>query len=267
MKYIDIHGHINFPDYDTDRAQVIGRANDLDVGIVIVGTDLESSRQAIELAHKNKNMWAVIGQHPTENNVFEYDQFLVLAKDPKVVAIGECGLDYFHSKPEEMSLQRENFLQHIKIANEVNKPLMLHIREAKKAKGQDQQKRSDIPSVGAYLESISILRQYAKVKSNFHFFAGSIDDVKAGLDIGASFSFTGVVTFTKDYDEAIKAIPLENIMTETDCPFVAPTPHRGKRNEPSYVVEVVKSIARIKGLDEKVVAESVVENAKRFFGI
>src|ERR1700728_334172 len=141
MKYIDIHSHVYFPDYDADREEVIARAAKADVGIITVGTDLESSRQAVALAELHENMWAIVGLHPVDANtvpaagisVFDYDAFKALATHPKVVAIGECGLDYFHT-PFDAARQRDVFVQHIKLANEVKKPLMLHVRNAKIAK-------------------------------------------------------------------------------------------------------------------------------------
>ena len=112
-----------------------------------------------------------------------------------------------------------------------------------------------------------MLLDYAKVRANFHFFAGNLDDVRAALEINATFSFTGVLTFAKNYEEVVREIPLDRIMSETDCPYVSPAPYRGKRNEPGYVVEVVKAIARIKGEDEGKVAEQLMENVQSFFAI
>ena len=277
MKYIDIHGHVNFPVYDPDRAEVIKRCDENDIGLINVGTDFETSYSAVELAKKYSNMWAIIGLHPVhageshndptetglnENKqigpksfqVFDSDKFLPLAKDSKVVAIGECGLDYFHSRPEDIDKQKKELEKQIDFANRVNKPLMLHVRNAKAG-----------PS--AYMEVVDMLRARANVRANFHFFAGDIEDLKNILDIGGTVSFTGVITFARNYDELIKYAPKDRIMTETDCPFVAPAPYRGKRNEPSYVIEVVKTIAKIRGEDEDVVAKQLVQNAKDFFSI
>ncbi len=274
MKYIDIHGHIQFAAYDADRDAVIQRARDASVGIISVGTDLELSRKAIQLAEQNQDMWAIVGLHPVycgeshndpqetgdegdhsrPKQEFNYEAFKKLAEHPKVVAIGECGLDFFHSQPEDIAFQREVFIQHIKLANEVGKPLMLHVRNSKTL--------TDLGS--AYLESLKILKEHATVKANFHFFAGTLEEMKAIIDAGHYVSFTGVLSFAKNYDELIKTVPMNRIMTETDCPYVAPAPYRGKRNEPSYVTEVVKAIARIRGEDE-VVAKQVMENAREFF--
>ena len=263
MKYIDIHGHVNFPDYDADREAVFARAKDAGVGMIIIGTDLESSKRAIELAEKHDDVWATVGVHPTDDvaAVFDYDSFKKLAEHPKVVAIGECGLDYFHPKSMsgvniDLGAQRELFLKHISLANEINKPLMLHVRNGVgSANG------------GAYQEAVAILKQHSKVRANFHFFAGTMEDARAILEIGGMVSFTGVVTFARSYDDLIKNIPPDRMMSETDCPFVSPTPYRGKRNEPVYVVEVMKSIASIRRENEPEVAKQLLENAVSFFGL
>ncbi len=268
MKYIDIHSHVYFPDYDADREEAISRARDADVGVITVGTDLESSTKAIALAEKHENMWAVVGLHPVDANesnigaIFDYDAFKKLALHPKVVAIGECGLDYFHA-PFDAGRQREIFIQHIKLANEVKKPLMLHVRNAKKT--------GIAGATGnAYEEAVAILREHAKVPFDFHFFAGTAVDLKNIIDAGGSVSFTGVITFVRDYDELVKTVPLDRIMSETDAPFVSPTPHRGKRNEPAYVIEVAKKIAKIRqkeGEDPSVILSALVKNAKKFFSV
>lgn len=291
MKYFDIHGHLNFAKYDGDREEAISRARELGVGMITVGTDHESSKRAVELAEKHKDIWATVGIHPTEVNATRADagvtlrsssrtphsasqsrslpgrarsvrypldggglQIAEFVDSKKVVAIGECGLDYFHSKSEDIENQKKMFEEHIVLANEVNKPLMLHIRNGK-------------TGGNAYQEAIKILNEHAKVRANFHFFAGTIQDLKDILDMGGTVSFTGVITFTSDYDELVKYAPLGQIMSETDCPFVAPTPHRGKRNEPVFVVETVKAMARIRGGEEAEVAEQLARNATEFFNL
>ncbi|MBP6858876.1 MAG: TatD family hydrolase [Candidatus Pacebacteria bacterium] len=256
--YIDIHGHINFPDYDIDRQVAIERAQEAGVGMITVGTGIESSRQAIKLAEAHENMWAIVGIHPTDAKDLtdtEFSELQELAAHPKVVAIGECGLDYFHSQPEEMGKQRDIFIQHIELANSVNKPLMLHVRNGKTAEHN------------AYQEVIAILKEKAKVHANFHFFAGTLQDAQDIIAMGNTVSFTGVLSFARNYDEIVKNIPLESIMSETDCPFVAPVPYRGKRNEPSYVIETVKKIAEIRGEDLSIVSSTLLNTAKKFFKI
>jgi TatD DNase family protein len=257
IQFIDIHGHVNFPDYGNEKDAVIKRALDKGVSMITVGTDVKTSMESLNLAKETENIWATVGIHPADNRddfgSSSINQIESLASDNKVVAIGECGLDYFHSKPEDISLQREIFTKQIELANKVNKPLMLHVRNGKN-------------NSNAYQDALDILKT-AKVPANFHFFAGTLEDMKDILDRGFSISFTGVLTFTRDYDDLVKYAPIERIMSETDCPFVSPAPYRGQRNEPSYVIEIVKAIAKIRNEDEKVVSGQLLDNAKKFFGI
>lgn len=255
MKFIDIHCHLDFPDYSKDQEEVIKRTLDARGGMINVGVDVETSQSVVSLAHTYPNMWATVGVHPTDNKT-EQDFSLLekLAQDPKVVAIGECGLDFARTGEEDKLRQYEIFKKHIELANKVGKPLMLHVRNGK-------------IDTGAYKEALKLLKEFARVPFNFHFFAGSIDDLKEILAVGGTISLTGVLTFTKDYDEVVRQVPLDRFMTETDAPFAAPVPYRGKRNEPLYVQEVIKAIARIKGESEEKVAQLSVDNARRMFGI
>ena len=255
MRYIDIHCHLNLPEYDTDIDEVISRVQKEDVGIINVGIDALTTKRGIELANKNSNMWATSAIHPSNTNEgCDMDIIKKLGQDKKVVAIGECGLDYLRSREEDIPKQKEIFLKHIEIANELGKPLMLHIRNGKNNKD-------------AYKDSIDILKKYSKVNANFHFFAGTLDDLKSILEIGCSVSFTGVITFTKDYDNLVRYTPIDRINSETDSPYVAPIPHRGKRNEPSFVKEVAHKIADIREEPREDIKKSLVDNAKRMFSI
>lgn len=285
LKYFDIHGHLNFSAYDADRPslpasreEAVKRAQSSGVGMITVGTQLDTSKSAVELAEKYENMWATVGLHPVHTSRSHHDAqelgeggsppaggftsrgevpdieaYRALANNPKTVAIGECGLDYYRLEEDSIAKQRAVFESMIDLANDVKKPLMLHIRSGS--------------GKSAYNDACRILKSRAKVPGDLHFFAGSIEEAKRFLDLGFSFSFTGVVTFTKDYDEIVKYLPLDRIMSETDCPYVTPIPYRGKRNEPVYVIEVVKSIARIRGENEDTVAGQLLRNASRFFNI
>jgi len=246
--------------------------------MINVGTQVDTSKKAVEIAHQYKEgVYAIIGLHPihtdisyhdkeelgeagkeftSRGEIFDENVYLELLKDPKVVAIGECGLDYFHMEPGSIEKQKKAFIEQVELANKINKPLMLHIRNNPKDK-----------KIDAYADVLEILKKHSRVKGNVHFFAGSIENAKAFLNYGFTLSFTGVITFTHDYDEIIKNTPLDMIMSETDSPYVAPVPYRGKRNEPSYVNEVVKKIALIKNLTEEKVAETIMANAKRIFKI
>jgi TatD DNase family protein len=170
------------------------------------------------------------------------------------VAIGECGLDYYCLAEDTKAKQRDAFIAQIHLANELNKPLMLHVRG---------ERGDDTP----YLDALEILQKEAKVLGNFHFFAGSLEVAKKIWDAGFTTSFTGVITFARVYEKLITEAPLEMIMVETDCPYATPEPHRGKRNEPLHVLEIVKKIARVRGEDEEVVARALVANTLRIFSL
>jgi TatD DNase family protein len=278
LKYIDIHSHVNFSAFDADRDEVIERALKADTWVINVGTQVDTSKKAVEMANKYpEGVYAIIGLHPihtgasfhdtkelgeggkeftSRGEAFDKDAYRELIKDSKVVAIGECGLDYYRCDTEYVENQRQNFIAQIELANEFNKPLMLHIRNNKEK-----------PEMNAYMDALDILKKHAKVKGDVHFFAGGMEEAKAFTDFGFTLSFTGVITFADQYDEVIKNIPLEMIMSETDSPYITPTPYRGKRNEPVYVREVVKKIAELKGLPEEKVAGQLALNAKRVFGI
>lgn len=255
-KYFDIHSHLNLPDYSADLEEVISRLKETGTHTIVVGVDFESSKRAVELADKYEEIYACIGVHPADNPSasFEVDKFESLISSSKVIAIGECGLDFFHIKKEEdFERQKNLFFEHINFAIKHNKPIMIHSRDA-------------------YEEILEILEPLAKLygsklRGNLHFFTGSLEQAKRYWSIGFSTSFTGVITFARDYDEVIKNAPLNMIMSETDAPWVSPIPYRGKRNEPSYVSEVVKKIAEIRREDLETVQKTLIANTKRIFGI
>ena len=273
-RFFDVHTHVQFAAFDHDREAVIERARAAGVTMINVGTQLNTSRAAIELAHKYPGLSATAGLHPihtsksfhdsdelgggeaakgfsSRGEEFDYDAYKKLAFDSKVVAIGECGLDYFRVNDEEAKKrQKETFLKQIELAKEVKKPLMIHCREA-------------------FSDLIEVLKPNTyNLKSGIvHFFTGSKDDAKRLLEMGFSFTFGGVVTFARDYDEVIKMIPLDRILSETDAPYVSPVPYRGKRNEPAYVVEVVKKLAEIKGISTEEMERRIFENVKEVLKI
>jgi TatD DNase family protein len=275
MRYFDAHTHLNFAAYDADRPEVFARTAEADVGVNIVGTQLDTSKAAVELAHSYPDTWATIGLHPihttrshhdaqelgegnkeftSRGEVFDAQKYLELGRDPKVVAIGECGLDYYRNDPATRSVQEEAFVQQIEVANTLGKPLMLHIRASQGT--QD-----------AYHDAIALVKAHAKVPGDVHFFAGNWDTAKAWLDISFTLSFTGVVTFTHDYDEVVRNAPLDMILSETDAPYVTPAPHRGKRNESAYIPEIVAAIARIRGIGEEEARAAILANVQRLFGL
>lgn len=271
-EFVDIHTHLNFSAFDKDREEVMKRALDAGVHIINVGTQKDTSESAVELARRYKGVYATIGLHPihttrsyydeeelsgggkeftSRDEEFDQDYYEKLGKDKKVVAIGECGLD--NNRNQKLDIgnwkkQIKNFEKQIELAVKLKKPLMLHIRNA-------------------YKDALEILKKYPDLKGNAHFFAGNWDEAKSFLDLGYTLSFTGVITFARDYDEVIKNTSLDMIMSETDAPYVAPTPYRGKRNEPLYVQEVVKKIAEIRGEDYEKMRAALISNAMRVFRI
>ncbi|MDP2705252.1 MAG: TatD family hydrolase [Patescibacteria group bacterium] len=254
--FFDIHSHIQLPEFDSDRDAVIQRLREQNTWTITVGTDKESSKKAVESTQLFSGIFAAIGQHPTDDSeaIFDESFYSQLATDPKTVAIGECGLDYFRAKDdsrEEKKRQKEIFESHIELSLTHNKPLMVHCRDA-------------------YEDVLDILELRHKeaggnLKGNVHFFAGNVDIARRFLSIGFTCSFTGVITFTPDYDEVISYIPLESILSETDSPFVAPVPFRGKRCEPSFVSYVVERISQIKNISLDEAKKAMVDNAFRVF--
>lgn len=256
--HIDAHTHAQFPTYDADRSEVITRAQNAGVAIVNVGADLESSKDAIRVAHEFPGgVFATIGLHPTEteaNGEFDYETYKALAEDSKVVAIGECGLDYFHVEGnlgDAKVQQKKILLKHVELAKEVGKPLMIHCRNA----------------MGDLIEFLySNKAQLNAIPGIMHFFTGTAEEAEALVALGFYFTFGGVITFSNDYNAAIGRIPLNRILSETDAPYVTPVPHRGKRNEPLYVLEVEKRLAELREVPSDTMAEQIMENARRVFG-
>jgi TatD DNase family protein len=254
MKYIDIHSHLGFDDYGTDQKEVIKRIHDADVATIVVGADLESSKEAVKVATENKNIWACIGMHPNHNlkEVFDEKNYEELVRNPKVVAIGECGLEYFKLTGDVERIktkQKENFTKQIEFAIKYKKPLMLHIRDA-------------------HDDAYEILKKYeGKVFGNLHFFTSNLKNAERFIAFGFTISFPGIITYLRDFDKVIKSIPLDKIHAETDSPYAPPLPHRGERNEPAYVIEIYKKIAEIRGEDQEKVRLQLLENARRVFNI
>lgn len=257
--YFDSHSHINDQRFDIDRAEVLQRMKEREVWSLVVGTDRKMSEDAVSLAQTNEGIFASIALHPTDdaNEVFNESVYKNLAKQPKVVAIGECGLDYSRVPEEkreaETLRQTALFEKHIELAIENNLPLMIHCRDAH-------------PDLLEILNSKK--KEHAeKLRGNIHFFSEGPETAQKYFDLDFTISFTGVLTFARNYDETVRYAPLEKILSETDSPYVAPAPYRGKRNEPIYVEEVVKAIAQIRNQDFETVRGAMVQNAMKAFNI
>jgi TatD DNase family protein len=258
-KFFDSHSHVNDARFDSDRAEVLSRMKEREVWSLVVGTDRKMSEDAIAIAQAHDGIFAAVALHPADNfdEIFDEVVYRKLAKEKKVAAIGECGLDYSRvpeeTREEEIHRQSALFEKHLEIAVSNNLPLMIHCRDAH-------------PTLLQILESKK--KEYGeKLRGNIHFFSEGPEIAKKYFDLDFTVSFTGVLTFARNYDETVRYAPLEKILSETDSPYIAPVPYRGKRNEPVYVEEVVKAIADIRNEDFETVREAMVENALRVFKI
>jgi TatD DNase family protein len=260
MKYIDIHSHLNLEPLYSVRSEVITRMREKGTQTVVVGVDWETSCKAVDLSCEFPDVCigATIGQHPNDNpeEVFEYQKFLELAVSSCVIGIGECGLDYYRltgnteDKEKEIERQKKLLRTHVRLATETTLPLMIHARPSKDS-------RSD-----AYIDVLDILEEEKFLGNvNFHFYVGDVETTRRIIAKGYSMSFDGPITFTQEYDEIIRIIPLEQIMCETDAPFAAPVPHRGKICEPWMVIEVLKKIATLKELSIEEANEQILKNS------
>ena len=256
MKLFDTHTHVNFKDFNADQDEVMRRAAEGGVALVNVGTDYDTSRAAVELAEKHEGVWASVGLHPNDFYLekgfysdFAADKFKKLAEHKKVVAVGETGLDFYRTKKEDdQKAQRENFLKQIEMASALKKTLIIHCRDA-------------------YPQTYEILkaRRPRLVEVVVHSFTGAWADAKNFLDLGCFIAFNGIITFARNYDKTVKSAPLNQIVLETDAPFLTPAPHRGRRNEPSYVKYVAEKLAEIRGLSLEETAVVTSQNAFKLY--
>jgi TatD DNase family protein len=268
FRLIDAHSHIHSPEFDGERDMLISRAQERGVGIFAIGTDYDSSVATIACAEKYEGVWAVIGQHPTDTDEeFVAEKYLALAKSSaKVVAIGECGLDYFRI-PEGMSfetlrdVQLGRFRAQCEVAVQLGLPIMIHCRDA-------------------HADVMMVLQEFVDagkpLAGNVHCFTGTPEEAARYVALGFYISFTGIVTFpprknvqpgqsAPSLDAAVLAVPIDRILVETDAPYLAPVPHRGEQNEPAFVEDTAKYIAQVRGLSEEEFMAQTVENTKRLF--
>ncbi len=246
---IDTHTHPQIQQYADDREEVIKRALDAGIGMICVGVDLETSQQAVELARQYEGIWSSVGLHPNDNLDEVYDEapYVELARRPKVIAIGEIGLDYYRTTDEsKKEFQRERFEKQLKLAEQLQKPVIIHCRDAH----EDMRK---------------ILGLHPGMKGVIHSFTGTLEDAKWYVGRGFFIGLNGIVTFTRQYDEIVRDIPLDKILLETDAPFLTPEPYRGRRNESGYLPFVAQQIATIKGMSVDEVAAVTMRNAEKIF--
>lgn len=288
---VDTHAHVQFAKYKEDAHEVMRRALDAGMTVINVGSQIDTSRQAVQmLPDYPERVYAVVGLHPvhtfkheffdsdeldssffTREEVFDYEAYRTLADNPRVVGIGECGLDYFRL-PENQDIgeiksgQRAAFLEQIRLARELNKALVIHCRPSQ-------------GTVDAYEDVLEILKSEnsnqkagsseGALRFEVHCFTGPLSIARRFIELGGYIGLNGIITFDKTgvSEEVVNNISLEHIILETDSPYLTPVPHRGKRNEPAYVELVAKKIAEWKQVSFEEVADITTANAKRLFRI
>ena len=252
---VDSHCHLDFPDFDADRDALVERARAAGVGtLVTMSTRVAKFARLKAIAARYDNVWCSIGTHPhnaaEEPEVTAVQLADIATAEPKVVAIGEAGLDYHYDKSPRES-QREGFLRHIAAARMTQLPLVIHARDAD-------------DDIAAILEDETGKGAFPFV---LHCFSSGAALARRGLALGGYVSFSGILTFkNSDALRAVAAeVPLDRLLVETDAPYLAPPPHRGRRNEPAYVVETAKVLASVKGLSDDALATATTDNFHRLF--
>ncbi|MBI4982681.1 MAG: TatD family hydrolase [Candidatus Omnitrophica bacterium] len=250
---IDTHCHLDFPEFDSDRDEIIQNSKSQGVDYIInVGSSLEGSERSVELANKYDCVYAVVGVHPHEADAFNnkiFDRIKQLAKLQKIVAIGEIGLDYFRNF-SLVENQRRVFTSFLSLAKELNLPLVLHSRDAQP-------------------DTLEIVQDFLPLKAVVHCFSGGEDFLKSCLELGFYISYTCNITYKKAQvlRDLVKITPLERIFLETDAPYLSPEGMRGKRNYPANVRVVAEEIALVKETTFENIANITTKNAVQFFGL
>lgn len=250
----DTHAHYDAEQFNADRDEVLTGLPGRGVSLVVnPGCDISSSRKAVELAERYPFLYAAVGYHPENCAAYreeELDILRELAVCPKVVAVGEIGLDYYWEENPPREFQQKVFRDQMALARELKLPVIVHDREA-------------------HGDSLAIVKEFPEVRGVFHCYSGSVEMAKELVGLGWMISFTGVLTYknARKAVEVAQAIPIEHLMIETDSPYMAPVPHRGKRNDSGYVLHVCEKLAEIRGISLEECARVTRENGKRFFRI
>lgn len=279
LQWFDAHTHLQFAGFKKDFPDILARARQAGLaGIVNVGTQKDTSAAAVRLAEVESDCYAAVGLHPihtdrsfhdadelggepadkgftSRGEIFDFEYYKKLAENLKTVAIGECGLDFYHlpkeNKEEAIRKQQDSFIGQIGLSSAVSKPLMIHCRDAwsELLEILESEKNNLLSAAGGIA----------------HFFSGDLAVAKELLARDFYFTFGGAITFGKNYEEVLKYIPLEKILLETDAPYVASLPYRGQRNEPAYIEKTAEKMAAVKNISLEKLSETILENSKRVF--
>jgi TatD DNase family protein len=254
---IDTHAHVDGPRFDPDRDDVLRRAAAAGVRLLVnVGHDVESSRRSVAMAAANPSVFAAVGIHPHEaarTSDADFAEVERLAAAPRVVAIGECGLDRGPHNDAPLEAQERLLRRHVALARSRGLPLVIHNRDT-------------------YPDLFRILEDEARagpLRGVMHCFSGGVEEARRSVALGFHVSFSGVLTFRNAARtrEAAAEVPLDRLLVETDCPYLAPEPHRGQRNEPAYVALTLRRLAEVRGADPAVIEKATDANALSAFGI
>jgi TatD DNase family protein len=252
---VDTHAHLHDPAFDADRPAVLARARAAGVaGFLTIGTDVDTSEAAIALAGREPGMYAAVGIHPHDAGTADaaaLERIAALARGPRVVAIGEIGLDYYRDHSPR-PVQRTALVAQLRLARAVGKPVLLHCREAH-----------------ADLLDVCDAEGVAAVGGILHCFSGDLEVARRGLDLGLLISIAGPVTYpsARRLAEVVRVLPLDRLVIETDCPYLPPQPWRGQRNEPAYLPVTAARVAELRGVPVVTIAEATSENAQRLLGL
>lgn len=250
----DSHAHYDDESFDADREQVIKELKENEIiGVLNCGASLKGARDSLKLAEKYDFFYAAVGIHP--ENAYEltdeaFEEIKEMTKNSKVMAIGEIGLDYYWDENPPKDVQKEVFRKQMQLAKELNLPVIIHDREA-------------------HGDTLEIMKEFPEVKGVLHCFSGSVEFARECLKLGYYIGFTGVVTFknAKKVLEVAKEVPLDRLLVETDCPYMAPTPYRGKRNRSEYIKFIIEKVAEIKGLSTAEMENKTIKNTKNLLKI
>ena len=251
MKIFDTHSHYDDEAFDGDREELINTIIENDVvGVINCAADMKSVKTTIELTKKYPMFYGAVGVHPcsaNEINEETIEKLRISAKNERIVAIGEIGLDYYYDDNPSKEIQKSAFRAQMQLAKELSKPVIVHIRDA-------------------HEDALKILEEFEEVRGIIHCFSGSVEIARKCVKIGYMLGIGGVVTFknSRRLVEVVKEIPMEHLLLETDCPYMAPVPHRGERNNSMYISEVIKKIAEIKSISEEEVANIALRNSQKF---
>jgi TatD DNase family protein len=254
LSIFDAHAHYDDEQFDEDRDSVIEelKKNNI-IGVLNCGASLKGCIDSVNLANKYNMFYAAVGIHPEYADKFDeqtLDELKKLSKNEKVKAIGEIGLDYYYDENPPREIQKKVFIKQMELAQEINLPVIIHDRDA-------------------HEDTLSIIKQFKGVRGEIHCFSGSVEFARECLKLGYYIGFTGVVTFknAKKVIEVVKEVPLDKILVETDCPYMAPTPFRGKRNRSEYIEYIINKISEIKNIDPEEVSILTIDNMKKLLNI